>query len=201
MREARLVALVASAVALWPAAAGATTVTMGDPEVPTGVVLAVSCGPCTPGFTVAQGFTPDGQVNFAPASGLITSWRVSGEGTLKLSVLESVEGGGWVAVGTSAAATHTEDQPNATSLPIGFDDLIAVEVGAGGNASDVESAQLIGGDGEQLEWKPQLTPGEIAREPDDTRNSCASGSAPKWCWRPFSPPSLPHPAAQREATP
>jgi hypothetical protein len=174
MRKGRLFAFVAWAVALWPAGACATTVTMGDPEVPSGMRLTVSCDPCTPGFMLAQAFTPDAQVNFAPASGLITSWRVSGEGTLKLSVLESVEGGGWVAVGTSAEATHTEDQPNATSLPIGFDDLIAVEVGPGQNESAVNSAQL-GEDGEELQWKPQLTPGEMAREPDDTRSSWRLG--------------------------
>ena len=107
-----------AATILLSASAGATTVTMGYPEVPAGMTLTKGCTPCT-GFTVAQGFTPGGQVNFAPAAGLITSWRVAGEGTLKLSVLESVEGGGWVAVGTSAAATHTDDAPNATSLLIG----------------------------------------------------------------------------------
>ncbi len=174
MRKGRLFALVVSAVALCPAGAGATTVTMGDPEVPTGMTLTVSCLPCTPGFMLAQAFTPDAQVNFAPAPGLITSWRVSGEGALKLSVLESVEGGGWVAVGTSAAATHADDQPNATSLPIGFDDLIAVEVGPGEGESAVKSAQL-GENGEQLQWKPQLTPGEMAREPDDNRSGWRLG--------------------------
>jgi hypothetical protein len=161
-----LFALVASAVVLWPAGAGATTVTMGYPEVPAGMTLTVGCTPCT-GFTVAQGFTPDGQVNFAPAAGLITSWRVAGEGTLKLSVLESVEGGGWVAVGTSAAATNTEDQPNATSLPIGFDDLIALQVGPSQNHSAVKSVKVE--DGQQLEWAPPLTPGEMAEEPNGTR--------------------------------
>jgi len=53
--------VVALAVALWPAAAGATTVTMGDPEVPTGPTLTLGCEPCT-GFMLAQAFTPDAQV-------------------------------------------------------------------------------------------------------------------------------------------
>jgi hypothetical protein len=157
-----LFALVASAVALWPAAAGATTVTMGDPSVPLTTHDDIECKPCTGGFTLAQGFTSDGDVNFAPAAGLITSWRVSAEGAVELSVLESVEGGGWVAVGTSAAATNTDGQPNATSLPIGFDDLIAVDAVSGQSRGAVEYEKVE--NGEMLEWFGALT----AREPDSS---------------------------------
>jgi len=97
---------------------------------------------------------------------LITSWRVKAEGSVELSVLESVEGGGWVAVATSAAATNDEGQANATSLPIGFDDLIAVDFVTGPNRSFVETDKVE--EGEVLEWKPPLTSGEMAREPEFT---------------------------------
>jgi hypothetical protein len=158
-------AFVALALAmLLPAYAQATTVTMGDPNVPLETRDTFECKPCMPGRTLAQGFTPDGEINFAPASGLITSWRVKAAGTVKLIVLESVEGGGWVAVGTSAAATNDDGQPNATSLPIGFDDLIGVELVTGPNRSAVEDDPLESS--EVLEWEPPLTTGGAAREFD-----------------------------------
>jgi hypothetical protein len=163
-------AFVALALAiLLPASAQATTVTMGDPNVPLVTHDGFECKTsCMPGETLAQGFTPDADVNFAPAAGLITSWRVKGEGTVKLIVLESVEGGGWVAIGTSASATNTEGQPNATSLPIGFDDLIAVELVTRPNRSAVEAEPLESASGELLQWLPPLTNGEMAREPQFT---------------------------------
>jgi hypothetical protein len=158
-------AFVALALAmLLPAYAQATTVTMGDPNVPLETHDTFECKPCMPGLTLAQGFTPDGEVNFAPAPGLITSWRVKGAGKVKLSVLESVEGGGWVAVGTSAVATNTDGQPNPTSLPIGFDDMIGVELVTGPNRSAVEDDPLESS--EVLEWLPPLTNGEAGREPN-----------------------------------
>jgi hypothetical protein len=93
---------------------------------------------------------------------------VKGEGTVKLIVLESVEGGGWVAVGTSSAETNADGQPNATSLPIGFDDMIGVELVTGPNRSAVEDDPLEFS--EVLEWSPPLTNGEAAREPDRTEH-------------------------------
>src|ERR1039457_5364384 len=85
-RMAGFSALAALAAAiLLPASADATTVTMGDRTVPLESNGGFGCFPCTPGETLAQSFTPDGEVNFAPASGLITSWHVSGLGTVKLS--------------------------------------------------------------------------------------------------------------------
>jgi IPT/TIG domain len=155
-------AAIAAAILL-PASADATTVRMGDSSVPLEFTGGFGCGPCTQGFTLAQSFTPDGEVNFAPASGLITSWHVSGRGTLRLSVLESAPEGGWVAVGTSVAATNLEGQPNATSLPIGAGDMIGVDLGPSSGMS------LIGHDaltnGEALEWEMPLMNDEMAREP------------------------------------
>jgi hypothetical protein len=160
-------AFVALALAmLLPAYAQATTVTMGDPDVPLETRDTFECKPCMPGLTLAQGFTPDGEVNSAPASGLITSWRVLGGGAVRLSVLESAEDGGWVLVGTSAAATNTDGQPNATSLPIGFGDIIGVELVTGGNRSAVENDPIESG--EVIEWLFPLTSGEAAREPEFT---------------------------------
>ncbi len=161
---ARLSALAAVAAAiLLPASADATTVRMGDPSVPLESNGGFGCGPCTPGFTLAQSFTPDGEVNFAPASGLITSWHVSGRGTLRLSVLESAPEGGWVAVGTSVAATNLEGQPNATSLPIGAHDMIGVDLGPSSGMSLIGHDELT--NGEVLEWEMPLMNDEMAREP------------------------------------
>jgi len=159
-------ALVASAVLLWPGAAGATTVRMGDASAQLKYNGGTGCQPCEPTYTFAQGFAGNGDVDFAPAAGLITSWRVAADGPVKLSVLESVEGGGWVAVGTSAEATNLEGEPNATSLPIGFDDLIAVDLGPGPKGvigyEELENGEL-------LQWTPGFPADAMAREPDLTR--------------------------------
>jgi hypothetical protein len=155
-------AAIATAILL-PASGNATTVRMGDPSVPLEFTGGFGCGPCASGQTFAQSFTPDEEVNFAPASGLITSWHVSGLGTIKLSVLESAPEGGWVAVGTSAAATNLAGEPNATSVPIGAGDMIGVVLGPSAGMS------LIGHDAltnaEVLEWVPALVNDEMAREP------------------------------------
>ncbi len=74
-------------------------------------------------------------VIFAPGAGLIKSWRVVGSGTVRLQLLESGLEGGWLGVGTSAAATNLAGQPNPTSLPIGSDDLIGVDLGPGGSGT------------------------------------------------------------------
>ncbi len=119
--------------------AHATTVRMGDPNVPPTFTAGTGCFPCTPGVTLAQSFTPDAEVNFASGRGVITGWRATGQGTVRLSVLESAPEGGWVAIGTSAVATNLQGQSNATSLPIGVDDMIGVDLGPSspGKASSV----------------------------------------------------------------
>jgi IPT/TIG domain len=164
---APMVAFVAFAVAtLLPAYAHATTVTMGDPNVPLTFTMGTGCFPCAPGEAVAQSFTPDAEVNFAPGSGVIRSWRAEAQGTVKLIVLESAPEGGWVAVGTSAAGTSLEGQPNATSLPIGADDMIGVNLGPSSPGKSVVGFDELT-NAEVLRWASPLTNDEMAREPDN----------------------------------
>jgi IPT/TIG domain len=121
-----MVVLVAFAVALLPAYAHATTVTIGNPNL-AAANSEIMCSPCGAGSTSAQGFISETAPYFAPAAGVITHWRVRGAGTLKLHVLESGGEGGWIGKGTSAAATNTNGESNAANLPIGAGDLIGVD--------------------------------------------------------------------------
>jgi hypothetical protein len=82
------VIVVLAAAMVFTGSASATTVTMGDPNLPT-YTMGTGCFPCVPGETLAQSFTPDGELNFAPGSGVIKSWRAVGQGTLRLTVVES----------------------------------------------------------------------------------------------------------------
>ncbi len=164
-RTARTVAAVATLATaiLLPPSAQATTVTMGDPNVPSTFTTGTGCFPCTPGETVAQSFTPDGEVNFAPGSGVIRSWRAEGQGTVQLTVVESEPEGGWAAVGTSAAAANLEGQPNPTSLPIGAGDLIGVDLGPSSPGKSVIGFDELT-NAEVLRWEPQLADFERAGE-------------------------------------
>jgi IPT/TIG domain len=161
-----LFALVASAVVLWPAAAGATTIRLG-PEVP---VLAEAEDPCLTTFcaggrTWSQVVSP-GLLDEAPASGVITSWRVSGEGPLRLRVLRLVgeEESELAGVGTSALATNTHGAPNATSLPIRAGDVIGVDDPAGTN-SFVGLKTVAPSSAVLFEWEPTLPDGGGVRVP------------------------------------
>lgn len=89
---------------------------------------------------------------------------MTGEGTLKLRVIESGPEGGWVGVGTSAAATNLAGQPNATSLPIGRGDMIGVDFPAGSSLSAIgwDEVPLA----EVFEWSPRLEDGGEFREPN-----------------------------------
>ncbi len=112
--------------------------------------------------TFAQAFSPD--VDFAPATGTITSWRVTGEGKLKLRVIESGPEGGWSGAGTSAAATNLEGQPNATSLPIEVGDMIGVDFPAGSGLSVIGWDKVA--NAERFEWfSPELRDAGEFREP------------------------------------
>jgi hypothetical protein len=145
---------------LLPASALATTVTMGDSAgLPAHIGSGIECKSngtvCGSGKTFAQAFAltqgssvPD--VDFAPAAGKITSWRVTGEGPLELRVIESGPEGGWLGVGTSALATDGEGRANATSLPIGMGDMIGVDFPAGSSRSAIGIEQVT--DPELFEW-------------------------------------------------
>jgi hypothetical protein len=127
------------------------------------------CKPCTNGGTFAQTFalgpgstSPD--VEFAPAAGKITSWRVTGAGELRLRVIESGPEGGWVGVGRSAPATDEKGGANPTSLSIGFDDMIGVDFPTDSSRAEVDFNEAT--DPEVFEWGPTLADGGEFREPD-----------------------------------
>jgi IPT/TIG domain len=131
MGSKKLVTLaVCAAAVLAPTAAHATTVTLGAHEFPTTGGPSYSCnvfGPCSPGFTVAQLSSP-GLVEVAPASGLITSWRIRGSGSPGLHVLKPTAEGEWAGDGATGVATDQSGGPNAVRLPIQAGDLIGVDL-------------------------------------------------------------------------
>jgi hypothetical protein len=132
MGSKKLVTLaVCAAAVLAPTAAHATTVTLGAHEFPTSSGPSYSCnvfGPCSSGYTVAQLSAP-GLVDVAPASGLITSWRIKGSGSPSLHVLKpTAEEGEWAGGGATGVATNQSGGPNGARLPIQAGDLIGVDL-------------------------------------------------------------------------
>jgi hypothetical protein len=86
-----MAAFVALAVAtLLPAFAHATTVTMGNPNVPASGLSRFGCTPTCNGQTDAQSFSLLTALEFAPAAGVIKSWRVRGVGPIALGDLIGV---------------------------------------------------------------------------------------------------------------
>jgi hypothetical protein len=132
MASKQLVTLaVCAAAVLAPTAAHATTVTLGAREIPTTGGPSYSCnvfGPCSSGYTVAQLSAP-GLVDVAPASGLITSWRIKGSGSPSLHVLRpTAEEGEWAGGGATGVATNLSGGPNAAHLAVQAGDLIGVDL-------------------------------------------------------------------------
>ncbi|HEX8714460.1 MAG TPA: IPT/TIG domain-containing protein [Solirubrobacteraceae bacterium] len=80
---------------------------------------------CPNGGTLAQIVDPEALYE-APASGTITSWRVTGTTGLKLRVFHEGPEAEWITAGSSAAATNGKGEANATSLPIRAGDVIGV---------------------------------------------------------------------------
>ena len=172
--------------------ARATVVTLGPSEIPsTPLNSGFACQAACDGFTVAQGSSS--YLDAAPASGVITSWRVNSErGPLELRVLEPSPGGGWIGAGTSVAASNLAGGPNATELAISRGDLIGTdvsqgtEIGAnlGAPAGDeiLEWPSLIeegggGQAGESIAHKLLMLSAEVELTPVVTSVSPASGSA------------------------
>jgi hypothetical protein len=170
--KGRLLALITSAAALWPVCANATTIRLG-PEVPVLPEANIVCLPvsCPGGRTWSQLVSP-GLLDQAPASGVITTWRVSGEGALKLRVLRRVgeEEDELVGEGASAPATNTRGQPNATSLPIRAGDVIGVDDPAG-TGSEVGVKTVATDSAVLFEWEPALADGGGVKAPKETQNS------------------------------
>ncbi len=132
MGSKKLITLTVCAGALLgPAGAHATTVTLGAREFSTSGGPSYSCnvfGPCSSGYTVAQLSAP-GLVNVAPASGVITSWRIKGSGSPSLHVLKpTAEEGEWAGAGATGVASDQSGGPNAARLPIQAGDLIGVDL-------------------------------------------------------------------------
>jgi hypothetical protein len=159
--------LVALALAMvLPAYAHATTVRLGNPNLAAAKIELMCFSPaatCGAGTTFAQGFISETTQYFAPAAGVITNWRVVGGGTLKLRIVESGGEGGWIGRGTSAAASHTGGESNATDLPIGAGDLIGVDFPSeplSGTINVEETASA-----ETLRWHPALSDNGPELEP------------------------------------
>jgi hypothetical protein len=165
MPRGRLFVLVVTAAALlWATAASATTVRLG-PAIPFIPESNIVCPGVCPGRTFTQLVSPQA-ADEAPASGVITAWRVDGAGLLKLRVLRFAGEGEseLVGVGTSAPATNARGQANATSLPIRAGDVIGVDEPAGsGSEVGVENVSLD--TASMLEWQPALAEGGPVAEP------------------------------------
>jgi len=133
------VALVAL-VALLPASASAGGITLGPPVPTTPLTEGFTCDGGTfchedGDITWVQRTVPDAGVTLvAPADGVVTSWRVSGIGAVKLRVLHTVEGG-LTGGGTSAPATDLSGGVNVTSLPIRAGDRIAADLASSPNST------------------------------------------------------------------
>lgn len=148
MRGRRLATLAVFAGALLAPDADATTITLGAHEFPTNANGYFSCntfGPGCTGFTAAQ-LSTQGVPNTAPASGIITSWRIKGSGSPSLQVLEPTGEGEWAGAGSTGVPANKSGGPNATSLPIRAGDLIAVnlpESGADVQWVDSSNSEVI----------------------------------------------------------
>jgi hypothetical protein len=160
-RIAKFSALAAlTAGILLPASAPATTVRLGPEVSPSGLRRIRICIP--PCETFAQVVSP-GVVEEAPASGLITSWRLAGEGA-RLRVLRPAPEGRWLGAGTSGPATSAQGEANAASLPIRAGDVIGVDQAAG-PADGIAFVEVMPSDStELLSFTPALADGGIARE-------------------------------------
>jgi IPT/TIG domain len=99
----------------------------------------------------------------APASGLITTWRVAGAGELNLRVLRPAgeEEDELVAEGTSAPATNLNGGPNATSLPIRAGDAIGVN----SDGNEVGAKNVLTQSAVLFEWAPALTDEGAVQKP------------------------------------
>ncbi len=133
MKRGGAAVFVALVVALLPASASAGGITLGPPVPTTPLTEGFTCDGGTfchedGDITWVQRTVPDAGVTLvAPADGVVTSWRVSGIGAVKLRVLHTVSGaltGG----GTSAPATDLSGGANATNMPIRAGDRIAVDL-------------------------------------------------------------------------
>jgi len=123
-----------------PASASAGGITLGPPVPTTPLTEGFTCDGGTfchedGDITWVQRTVPDAGVTLvAPADGVVTSWRVSGIGTVKLRVLHTVEGG-LTGGGTSAPATDLSGGVNVTSLPIRAGDRIAADLASSPNST------------------------------------------------------------------
>ncbi len=152
-----------AAAILAPASAHATTVRLGPQALPSAVLSFECLAPVCSSETFAQLVSP-GVVEEAPASGLITSWRVAGSQGLRLRVLRPGPEGRWLGDGTSAPATSVKGEANATSLPIRAGDVIGVDVSAS-SAPEIKYVEVMPVDStELLSWFPALADDGVARE-------------------------------------
>ena len=100
----------------------------------------------------------------APAPGLITSWRVTGSGGLRLRVFHELPEAEWVTAGSSAPETNGEGGANTTSLPIRAGDVIGIDQPSG-HDSEVGFRKVGYATGLLFSWTPTLGEGVVAPEP------------------------------------
>lgn len=159
MRSRRLATLAVFAGALFAPDADATTITLGPHELPSSASTSYSCnvlGPCETGFTLAQLSSP-GLVDVAPASGMITSWRIRGSGSPHLHVLRPAGEGEWAGAGVTGVAADQSGGPNAAGLPIHAGDLIGVDLPESGGL--VRYQEIPGSGAEVIRFTPIVEEG------------------------------------------
>ena len=126
LRCSVVLALLSLALLVAPSS-DARVVTLGLRELPKAKTFVACRLDCPFGFTVAQAYPAE--LNSAPAAGIITSWRVVGEGgEISLQVLERAAPGGWRGAGVTSPAADSEGGSNPTYLPIGPGDLIGTDL-------------------------------------------------------------------------
>ncbi len=163
-RGVRRVFVVLGLALALPACAHATTVRIG-PETPASSLSAFLClEGCPGGETLAQIVTPGVPFDEAPASGLITTWRVTGSTGLRLRVFHQGPAGEWVTAGTSAPGTNGKGEPNATSLPVRAGDVIGLDEPAGHN-NEVGDSKVGASTALLFRWGPALGEDVVAPKP------------------------------------
>jgi hypothetical protein len=141
--------MVALAVAIVPASAGATTVTLGPSDLGTGNVQN-NCqmgglSPCTSVSFVNEA-VPGGTAT-APGAGVITSWRVRGTvngGSIELVVLGNATGTGYTSRAISGPAANLDGAPNPVSLPVQAGDRVAATLISGSFAAAINQVSATG---------------------------------------------------------
>jgi hypothetical protein len=118
-------------------------------------------GSCPNGITQAQYVDPLAPYE-APASGLITSWRVTGSTNLRLRVFHEGPNAELITAGTSAPDANGNGEANPTSLPIRAGDVIGIDQPEN---SEIGYHAVGFATGLVYSWNPALGEGVVAPKP------------------------------------